>query len=132
VHCSAGKHRSGTIAALYRTRVQGWSKEKAWAEQQSYGFGTPEKHPELYDYVYGSRSQDIALNDAPSEGHSGPESEGKKHKSSKYSKDDGDHGYKDDGKSEGKKHKSSKSSKDDHDHGHKDDGKTDGHSKKKD
>ena len=136
VHCSAGKHRSGTIAALYRTRVQGWSKEKAWAEQQSYGFGTPEEHPELYDYVYGSQAREIALNDAPSDEDrdykDDGKSEGKKHKSSKYSKDDGDHGYKDDEKSEGKKHKSSKSSKDDDDHGHKDHGKKDGHGKKKD
>ena len=56
VHCSAGKHRAGTIAALYRMRVQGWSKEKAWAEQQSYGFGPAEEHPELYAYVYGKSS----------------------------------------------------------------------------
>jgi protein tyrosine phosphatase (PTP) superfamily phosphohydrolase (DUF442 family) len=53
VHCSAGKHRSGTIAALYRIRVQGWPRERAWAEQQSYGFGPAEEHPELYAYVYG-------------------------------------------------------------------------------
>ncbi|MGE0129258.1 MAG: tyrosine-protein phosphatase [Blastocatellales bacterium] len=56
VHCSAGKHRAGSIAALYRMRVQGWAKDRAWAEQQSYGFGTPEEHPELYAYVYGSRA----------------------------------------------------------------------------
>lgn len=57
VHCSAGKHRAGTISALYRLRVQGWSKEKAWAEQQSYGFGPAQGHPELYAYVYGEESQ---------------------------------------------------------------------------
>jgi tyrosine-protein phosphatase SIW14 len=55
VHCSAGKHRAGTIAALYRIRVQGWSLDKTWAEQQSYGFGPAEEHPELYAYVYGNR-----------------------------------------------------------------------------
>jgi len=64
VHCSAGKHRSGTIAALYRVRVQGWSREQAWAEQQFYGFGSPEGHPQLYAYVYGkqfaSANADIA------------------------------------------------------------------------
>jgi len=63
VHCSAGKHRAGTIAALYRIRVQGWSKERAWAEQQSYGFGPAEEHPALYAYVYGARSdgRDLSL-----------------------------------------------------------------------
>ena len=53
VHCSAGKHRAGTISALYRIRVQGWSPEDAWGEQQSYGFGSAKEHRELYEYVYG-------------------------------------------------------------------------------
>ena len=52
-HCSAGKHRAGTITALYRLRVQGWSAKRAWAEQASYGFGPPGKHRTLYEYVYG-------------------------------------------------------------------------------
>ena len=53
VHCSAGKHRAGTISALYRIRVQGWPQERAWAEQQSYGFGSAKDHRRLYEYVYG-------------------------------------------------------------------------------
>jgi protein tyrosine/serine phosphatase len=53
VHCSAGKHRAGTICALYRTRVQGWSPERAWAEQQSYGFGPAKDHRRIYEFVYG-------------------------------------------------------------------------------
>ena len=52
-HCSAGKHRTGTIAALYRIRVQGWSPDRAWAEQQSYGFGPAKDHRVIYEYVYG-------------------------------------------------------------------------------
>jgi protein tyrosine phosphatase (PTP) superfamily phosphohydrolase (DUF442 family) len=52
VHCSAGKHRAGTIAALYRIRVQGWSQRQAWREEQFYGFGSPDQHPKLFDYVY--------------------------------------------------------------------------------
>lgn len=52
-HCSAGKHRAGTIAALYRIRVQGWTAERTWAEQQHFGFGSAEEHRELFDYVYG-------------------------------------------------------------------------------
>ena len=53
VHCSAGKHRAGTICALYRTRVQGWSPDRAWAEQQSYGFGPAKDHRRIYEFVYG-------------------------------------------------------------------------------
>jgi protein tyrosine phosphatase (PTP) superfamily phosphohydrolase (DUF442 family) len=62
VHCSAGKHRAGTICAVYRTRVQGWTPEKAWDEQQSYGFGPSEGHPELYAYVYGGGADQLAAN----------------------------------------------------------------------
>jgi tyrosine-protein phosphatase SIW14 len=56
VHCSAGKHRAGTVCALYRMEVQGWTPDQAWAEQQSYGFGVPEEHPELYAFAYGKRA----------------------------------------------------------------------------
>jgi uncharacterized membrane protein YkoI/protein tyrosine phosphatase (PTP) superfamily phosphohydrolase (DUF442 family) len=78
VHCSAGKHRAGTIAALYRMRVQGWSKDQAWAEQQSYGFGMPEEHPELYAYAYGSRADRAA-----STAHSTSEGKGRREKKDK-------------------------------------------------
>jgi tyrosine-protein phosphatase SIW14 len=53
-HCKGGRHRAGTIAALYRIRVQGWTPEKAWKEQQSYGFGSVSDHRQLYAYVYGA------------------------------------------------------------------------------
>jgi protein tyrosine phosphatase (PTP) superfamily phosphohydrolase (DUF442 family) len=53
VHCSGGKHRAGTIGALYRMKVQGWAPERAWNEQQSYGFGPPEEHPDLFLFAYG-------------------------------------------------------------------------------
>lgn len=53
VHCSGGKHRAGTLCALYRMKHQGWSAERAWTEQQAYGFGPPEEHPQLFLYAYG-------------------------------------------------------------------------------
>lgn len=96
VHCSAGKHRAGTIAALYRMRVQGWSKDRAWAEQQSYGFGTPEEHPELYAYVYGSRagrgdsSARSASDDKDRGKSSSKEKKKKEDKLAKAKKDDDD------------------------------------------
>ena len=52
-HCEGGRHRTGTIAALYRIRVQGWSPEQAWQEQEAYGFGPASDHQVLYEYVYG-------------------------------------------------------------------------------
>jgi protein tyrosine/serine phosphatase len=83
VHCSAGKHRAGTIAALYRLRVQGWTKDRAWAEQQSYGFGPVEEHPALYAYVYGARS----IKDDPSVAQPAAASDNKS-KLSRSKKDD--------------------------------------------
>lgn len=60
VHCSAGKHRAGTIGALYRMRVQGWTPERAWAEQSSYGFGPISEHPDLFAYAYGASAPALA------------------------------------------------------------------------
>jgi protein tyrosine phosphatase (PTP) superfamily phosphohydrolase (DUF442 family) len=65
VHCKGGRHRAGTIAALYRIRVQGWSHAKAWAEQESYGFGSPGKHPALHGYAYGNYAVPAAPGNAP-------------------------------------------------------------------
>jgi protein tyrosine phosphatase (PTP) superfamily phosphohydrolase (DUF442 family) len=56
VHCTGGHHRTGTVCALYRIRVQGWSQKRAWAEQEAYGFGPPGHHPDLYHFVYGDGS----------------------------------------------------------------------------
>ena len=60
VHCSAGKHRAGTICALYRMRVEGWTPERAWAEQSAYGFGPNSEHPELFAYAYGAAAPALA------------------------------------------------------------------------
>src|SRR5262245_35015566 len=68
-HCAAGKHRAGTIAALYRIRVQGWEPDKAWKEQASYGFGSPSGHRKLYAYVYGDRESSHSKKKKKSHGH---------------------------------------------------------------
>jgi protein tyrosine/serine phosphatase len=56
VHCTAGEHRTGTVCALYRIRVQHWLPKRAWAEQEAYGFGPAEHHPNLFHFVYGDGS----------------------------------------------------------------------------
>lgn len=96
VHCSAGKHRAGTIAALYRTRVQGWPMERAWKEQQSYGFGVPQEHPELYSFVYGNdrlvetEAREIASSDDNGKSsHKGKDKDKDKDKKSKSHKKEG-------------------------------------------
>ena len=38
VHCSVGMDRSGVVVAVYRMEVDGWSKEEAEAEMESFGF----------------------------------------------------------------------------------------------
>ena len=53
IHCTAGELRTGTVCALYRVRVQGWSRDRAWAEQKAYGFGPADHHPALIHFVYG-------------------------------------------------------------------------------
>jgi len=39
VHCQHGADRTGTMCALYRVAVQGWSKEEALKEMMQGGFG---------------------------------------------------------------------------------------------
>jgi protein tyrosine/serine phosphatase len=37
-HCAHGKDRTGTMAAVYRMEVDGWTNEQAWDEMQHFGF----------------------------------------------------------------------------------------------
>lgn len=115
VHCSAGKHRSGTIAALYRIRVQGWSKEQAWTEQQSYGFGPAGEHPELYAYVYGDTK--VLADAGPLRASAkSADADNKDEKSSKSKKNKDESSYskkKDSAKDDEKDHKHSKKHKND-------------------
>ena len=39
VHCKAGLHRTGVMAAVYRMEYDGWSREDAMRELKSHGFG---------------------------------------------------------------------------------------------
>lgn len=39
IHCRAGLHRTGCLAALYRMEYNGWTKNEALAELRGHGFG---------------------------------------------------------------------------------------------
>jgi protein tyrosine/serine phosphatase len=39
IHCKAGLHRTGVMAAVYRMEYDGWSREDAMRELRAHGFG---------------------------------------------------------------------------------------------
>ena len=41
VHCQGGRHRTGTLAALYRMEYDRWPAERALAEMYAFDFGMP-------------------------------------------------------------------------------------------
>jgi len=48
-HCAKGKDRTGTMAALYRIEVDGWSNEDAVAEMRHFGYH--EYYKDLVEFV---------------------------------------------------------------------------------
>ena len=56
VHCRHGADRTGTLCAIYRITVEGWSKDEAIAEMTRGGFGYHSIWKKLVDYV---RNMDI-------------------------------------------------------------------------
>jgi len=48
-HCKHGKDRTGTMAALYRIEVDGWTNEEAVEEMLAFGYHT--YYRDLIDYV---------------------------------------------------------------------------------
>jgi protein tyrosine phosphatase (PTP) superfamily phosphohydrolase (DUF442 family) len=51
VHCQHGADRAGTMTALYRIAVQGWTKEEAIREMTRGGFGFHEVWTNLPDWL---------------------------------------------------------------------------------
>jgi protein tyrosine/serine phosphatase len=51
VHCQHGADRTGTMVAIYRIIVEGWSKEEAIKELTEGGFGFHSIWDELVDYI---------------------------------------------------------------------------------
>ena len=53
VHCQHGADRTGTMCAIYRIAVQGWSKEEALREMKDGGFGFHGVWQNLIQFVNG-------------------------------------------------------------------------------
>ncbi len=51
VHCQHGADRTGTVCAIYRIAVQGWSKDEAIEEMTKGGFGFHSIWQNLPDYI---------------------------------------------------------------------------------
>jgi protein tyrosine phosphatase (PTP) superfamily phosphohydrolase (DUF442 family) len=51
VHCQHGADRTGTLCAIYRVAVQGWSKEEAVREMTDGGYGFHEVWKNLPDWI---------------------------------------------------------------------------------
>jgi protein tyrosine/serine phosphatase len=52
VHCAGGRHRTGTMTALYRMTYDGWTAAQAYNEMKQYHFEGFPDHPVLRNYVY--------------------------------------------------------------------------------
>ena len=52
VHCAGGRHRTGTMTALYRMTFDGWNGAQAYNEMKQYRFEGFPDHPVLRNYVY--------------------------------------------------------------------------------
>ena len=37
-HCAHGQDRTGTLCAIYRMEVDGWSNDESWGEMDHFGF----------------------------------------------------------------------------------------------
>jgi protein tyrosine/serine phosphatase len=55
VHCAGGRHRTGTMTALYRMTYDGWTSQQAYNEMKQYHFEGWPDHPVLRNYVYAYR-----------------------------------------------------------------------------
>ncbi|MGB2808244.1 MAG: dual specificity protein phosphatase family protein [Sedimentisphaerales bacterium] len=52
VHCQRGADRTGTMCAIYRIAVQGWSKDEAIEEMTKGGFGFYSGWKNLINYIH--------------------------------------------------------------------------------
>ena len=51
VHCAGGRHRTGTIGAVYRFTQNHWTFDQAYKEMKDYDFYTSWGHGDFKDYL---------------------------------------------------------------------------------
>ena len=52
VHCAGGRHRTGTMTALWRMTQDGWNADRAYSEMKQFRFEGFPDHPVLRKFVY--------------------------------------------------------------------------------
>jgi len=52
VHCAGGRHRTGSMIAVYRMTQDGWDIDKAFQEMKNYDFYTRNGHAGFKTYVF--------------------------------------------------------------------------------
>jgi protein tyrosine/serine phosphatase len=52
VHCAGGRHRTGSMVAVYRMVHDGWTVDKAYDEMLAYDFYTSNGHKGFKTYVF--------------------------------------------------------------------------------
>src|SRR4051812_48020669 len=60
VHCAGGRHRTGTMTAIYRMTQDHWTAAQAYKEMQQYHFEGFPDHPVLRNYVYAYNPAPVA------------------------------------------------------------------------
>jgi protein tyrosine/serine phosphatase len=51
VHCAGGRHRTGSMGAVYRFEKYGWGYEQVYAEMKQYDFYTSWGHGDFKSFV---------------------------------------------------------------------------------
>jgi protein tyrosine/serine phosphatase len=59
VHCAGGRHRTGTMTALFRMTQDGWTPQQAYTEMKQYRFEGFPDHPVLRNFVYAYKPSPI-------------------------------------------------------------------------
>lgn len=68
VHCAGGRHRTGSMGAVYRFEKYGWSYDQVYAEMKQYDFYTSWGHGDFKTFVEDYAQQVQARHVAPT-GH---------------------------------------------------------------